>query len=31
MTDAALIDISVPLHSGIPVWPGSTGYLPTQT
>ena len=31
MTDAALIDISVPLHSGIPVWPGSTGYLLTQT
>ncbi|MCZ6570045.1 MAG: cyclase family protein [Deltaproteobacteria bacterium] len=26
-----LIDISVPLHSGIPVWPGSTGYLLTQT
>ncbi len=26
-----LIDISVPLHSGIPVWPGSTGYLLTQS
>ena len=26
-----LIDISLPLHSGIPVWPGSTGYLLTQS
>ncbi len=26
-----LIDISVPLHSVIPVWPGSTGYLITQS
>jgi len=29
--DAGLIDISIPLHSGVPVWPGSSGYLLTQT
>ncbi len=31
MTDLGLIDISLPLHSAIPVWPGSAGYLLTQT
>ncbi len=31
MSTPELIDISVPLHSEIPVWPGSAGYLLTHT
>jgi arylformamidase len=31
VTDPELIDISIPLHPGIPVWPGSVGFALTQT